>query len=77
MSSMVTIGYKSVDATNLKGGYWDSSVVTIPILDHRDGHYVKSNMVAFMYPNFKKDVDLDAHVRMFNSTIKVNVKTSK
>jgi len=77
MSSMVTIGYKSVEAANLRGRYREPSVVTIPILDHRDGHYVKSNRVAFMYPNFKKDVDLDAHVRMFNSAIKINVKTSK
>jgi hypothetical protein len=41
-----------------------------PILDHEDGHYVRPNKVAFKYPNFKKDVDLNAHVRMFNSTIK-------
>jgi hypothetical protein len=34
-------------------------------------------MVALKYPNFKKDVDLDAHVRVFNSTIKANIETSK
>jgi hypothetical protein len=31
--------------------------------------------VAFKYPEFKKDVDLDAHVRMFNSIMKANAKT--
>jgi hypothetical protein len=34
-------------------------------------------MVAFKYPNFKKDVDLDVHVKVFNSIVKVNVKTSE
>jgi hypothetical protein len=32
-------------------------------------------MVAFKYLDFKKDVDLDAHVRLFNSIVKANVKT--
>jgi hypothetical protein len=32
-------------------------------------------MVALKYPNLKKDVDLDVHVRVFNSIVKVNVKT--
>jgi len=36
---------------------------------------VRANKVAFKYPNFKKDVDLDAHVRMFNFVVKANVKT--
>jgi len=34
-------------------------------------------MVAFKYPDFKKDVDLDVHVKVFNSIVKVNVKTSE
>jgi hypothetical protein len=29
-------------------------------------------MVVFKYPNFKKIVDLDVHVRMFNYVVKVN-----
>jgi hypothetical protein len=32
-------------------------------------------MVALKYPNFKKDVDPNAHVKVFNFTIKENVKT--
>jgi hypothetical protein len=31
--------------------------------------------VAFKYPDFKKDFDLNAHVRMFNSIVKGNAKT--
>jgi len=65
MNSMVTKRYISVDATNLKGG-WEPSIVTIPIIDYKNGYYVKPNMVALKYPNFKKDVDPDAHVKVFN-----------
>jgi hypothetical protein len=56
MSSMVAKRYKSADVMNSKGGYWEPFVVTTPIFNNRDGHYVKPNMVAFKYPNFKKDV---------------------
>jgi hypothetical protein len=45
------------------------------ILDHKDGHYVRPNMVAFKYPDFKKDVDPNALVKVFNSLVKVNVET--
>jgi hypothetical protein len=77
MSLMVAKRYKNVNATNPRGGYQKPFVVTIPILVHGDGHYVKPNKVAFKYPDFKKDVDLDAHVRVFNSIIKINTETSK
>jgi hypothetical protein len=58
-----------------RGGYQEPIVVTTPILDHKDGHYVRPNKVASKYPNFKKDVDLDVHVTMFNFSIKMNAKT--
>jgi hypothetical protein len=74
---MVTKGYKSANVANLKRGHWKPYVVTTPILDHRDGHYVRPNRVAFKYPNFKKHVDLNVHVKVFNFTIKVNAKTSE
>jgi hypothetical protein len=45
------------------------------ILDHRDGHYVKPNRVTLKYFDFKKDVDLNAHVKVFNFVVKTNVKT--
>jgi len=45
------------------------------ILDHKDGHYVRPNMVAFKYPDFKKDVDPNVLVKVFNSLVKVNVET--
>jgi hypothetical protein len=77
MSSMAIGGYKSVAITYLWRGYQEPSVVTIPIPDHIDGHYVRPNKVALKYPDFKKDVDPDAHVRMFNSKVKANTKTSK
>jgi hypothetical protein len=32
-------------------------------------------MVALKYPDFKKDVDPNVHVRMFNSVVKANAKT--
>jgi hypothetical protein len=51
--------------------------MTAPILDHKNGHYVRPNRVAFKYLDFKKDVDPDAHVKMFNSLVKANAETSK
>ncbi len=77
MSSMVIGGYKNANATNLKRGYQEPSIVTTPILNHRDGHYVRPNKVAFKYLDFKKDANPNAHVRVFNSIVKENVKTSK
>ncbi len=35
------------------------------------------NRVVFKYPDFKKDVDPDAHVKVFNFVVKANAKTSK
>ncbi len=75
MSSMVARGCKS--AMHSRGGYWKLIVVIVPIFDHRDGHYVRPNRVAFKYLDFKKDVDPNAHVRMFNFAVKTNVETSK
>jgi hypothetical protein len=51
--------------------------MTAPILDHKNGHYVRPNRVAFKYLDFKKDVDPDAHVKVFNSLVKANAETSK
>ncbi len=58
-----------------KNKYPEPIVVTTSILDHKNGHYVRLNMVVFKYLDFKKDVDLDAHVKVFNSVVKENVKT--
>jgi len=38
---------------------------------------VKPNKVALKCPNFKQDVDPNAHVKVFNYIMKVNVETSK
>ncbi len=36
---------------------------------------MKSNKVALKYPNFKKNVNPNVHVRMFNSTMKAKAET--
>jgi hypothetical protein len=38
---------------------------------------VRPNRVAFKYHDFKKDVDLDAHVRVFNYVMNGNAETSE
>jgi hypothetical protein len=40
MSLMVVGGCRSADAVHSRGGYQEPIVVTAPILDHKDGHYV-------------------------------------
>jgi hypothetical protein len=75
MNLMVVGRYKSANAVNPKGGYWKPFVVTTQIPDRNDGHYVTRNKVTLKYHDFKKYVDPYAHVRVFNSIIKVNAKT--
>jgi hypothetical protein len=77
MNSMAIGRYKNTNATNPKGGYWKPYVVTTQIPDHRDGQFVRPNKVAFEYLDFKKEVNPNAHVRVFNFAMKANVKTSK
>ncbi len=77
MSSMVVRGYRSVDATNPRGGYQELFIIVAPILDDKNGHYVKPSRVALKYLDFKKDVDLNANVRVLNFAVKTNVETSK
>jgi hypothetical protein len=47
------------------------------IPNHRNGHLLKPNKVALKCPHFRKDVDPNAHVKVFNFVVKVNVETSK
>jgi hypothetical protein len=68
-------GYKSENVMNQRGRYQEPSIITRPIFDHKDGHYVRPNMVALKYPNFKKDVNPNANVKMFNFVVKANAKT--
>jgi len=77
MNSMAIRRYISADVMHLRGGYREPIVIIAPILDHKDGHYVRPNKVTFKYPNFKKEIDLYVHVKMFNSIVKTNVETSK
>ncbi len=57
MSSMAIGGYKTSNATNPREGYRKPCAVIALILDHIDGHYVRPNMVARKYLDFKKNVD--------------------
>ncbi len=75
MSSMAVGRYRIANVVNLRKGYRKPFVVIAQIPNHSVGQYVRPNMVTLKYPDFKKDVDLDAHVRVFNSTVKANVKT--
>jgi hypothetical protein len=73
MSSIATRGYRNTYSEDPKGGHQEPSIITQGTSDHINGNFMKPNMVAFKYPDFKKDVDLDAHVRVFNFVVKVNV----
>jgi hypothetical protein len=77
MSLIVARRCNNANLVYLRGGYQEPIVITIPNLDQRNGHYVRPNRVAFKYFDFKKDVDPNAHVTMFNFIIKTNVETSK
>jgi hypothetical protein len=77
MNSMVVGRSKSVDVVHSRGGYREPIVVTAPIFYHKNGHYVKPNRVALKYPTFKKDVDPNVHVKVFNFVAKTNVETSE
>jgi hypothetical protein len=77
MSSIATRRYISIDVGNLRGGYPKPSIVTTRIPNHRNGHSMKLNRVVLKYVDFKKDVDPYVHVKVFNSIVKENAKTSK
>jgi hypothetical protein len=77
MSSMDDGGCKSVDAMHSRGRYGEPIVVTAPILDHKNDHYVRPNRVVIKYPDFKTNDNPDVHVKVFNFVIKANAKTSK
>jgi hypothetical protein len=74
MSLVVARGYRSANIVYPRGWHQEPFTVITPILDHRDGHYVRPNIVAFKYPNFKKNVDPNVHVKIFNFAIKENVE---
>ncbi len=69
---MATRGYKSANAVNPKGGYWEPSIIIAQISNHKIGHYVRPNKVAQKYFDLQKGVDLNAHVKVFNFVVKVN-----
>jgi len=70
MSSMAIGGCRSVDVVHSKGGYQEPITIIPLIFYHKDGHYVRPNKVNLKYLDFKKDVGLDAHVKVFNYVVK-------
>jgi hypothetical protein len=52
MNLMATGRYRNANAMNPRGGYREPSTIITPIPNHKDGHYVRPNMVALKYPNF-------------------------
>jgi hypothetical protein len=77
MNSMVVRRCRSADVVHLRGRFREPIAITTPIFYYKDGHYVRPNKVALKYPNFKKDVDLDALIKLVNFVVKANAKTSK
>ncbi len=75
MNSMGAGGYKNANVANPRGGYRSLFVVITLFFYHKGGYYVRQNKVTFKYLNFKKDVDLDVHVKVFNFVIKKNAET--
>ncbi len=75
MSSLTDVGYKSTNVKNSKGGYRKPFVITIGMPNHINGHSVRPNKVPLKYLDFKKYIDIDVHVKVFNFTMKANVKT--
>ncbi len=64
--------YKNISVEDPKGRHQEPFVKTQGILDHRNGRFVRPNRVALKYPNFKKDVNLDVHVKVFNFVVKAS-----
>jgi hypothetical protein len=60
-----------------RGIYWEPPIIPLEIPDQRNGHSTRPNKVAFKYPNFKKNVNPDVHVKVFNFVMKVNAKNFK
>jgi hypothetical protein len=77
MSLIVVGGYKNTDVKNPRGGYQEQFVIPVGTPNHKNGHSVRPNMVVLKYLDFKKDVDLNAHVRVFNFVMKANAETPK
>jgi hypothetical protein len=72
MSSITIKGYINISVEDSKGGYQEPFITIQGIYDHINGHFVKPNKVALKYLNFKQNIDLNAHVKKFNFTMKVN-----
>jgi hypothetical protein len=77
MNSIVVRGYECIDAGNLGRRHQEPFVIIAGISDHVNGHYVKPNSLALKYLDFKKNVDPDVHVKVFNSIVRLMQKPFK
>ncbi len=69
MNSMVAGGHRSANAANLKGGYQFFNTEMAIMLGQI------AQLLSILIS--KKNVDPNVHVKVFNSIVKVNAKTSK
>jgi hypothetical protein len=72
ISSIIAGRYKSTDVEDPKGGHWEPSIITQGIFDRKNGHFVKPSKVALKYLNFKKEIDQNVHVKVFNYVVNAN-----
>jgi hypothetical protein len=54
MNSIATGRYISTDVEIPKGRYWEPTVITQGIPDHKNGHFIRPNKVALKYCDLKK-----------------------
>jgi hypothetical protein len=52
-------------------------ILTAEIHNHKNGHFIRPNRVTLNYLDFKKNVNLNVHVKLFNFVMKANENTSK
>ncbi len=64
MNSITTRGYINTYVEILIRAYQEPFVVIAKIPNQINDHFVRPNMVVFKYLDFKKDVDLDVHVKI-------------
>jgi hypothetical protein len=74
LMNLIDVGmYISTYVEILKRSYWEPFVITQGIPNHKNGHSIRPNKAVLKYLDFKKYVDPDAHVKVFNFVVKANV----
>jgi hypothetical protein len=75
MNSKVVGRYKSTNVEDAKRGYWEPSIINLKNSNRINGHFVRPNKVVFKYLDFKKNVDPNVHVKVFNFVVNTNVES--